>query len=519
MLGDRDIMRGHLNGVTVGVLLAALAAAGCSTDRGPAESQRPTSTSAPVTGSPAQADAPLARFYSQELDWQGCGGSFECTEVEVPVNYARPEGRTIELAVVRLPASGAPRGSLLVNPGGPGASGVTYARAAEYAVSPAVRDRYDVVGFDPRGVGQSAGIDCVSDSGLDRLLAIDGSPDTPEEEEQVAQEWSVLGAGCLDDRPGLARHMSTRDAARDMDVLRAVLGDRTLNYLGKSYGTYLGITYAELFPERVGRVVLDGMIDPAVTAEQLAAGQAEGFHRAFRSFLADCVTRSSCPFEGTPDEAQAEVAALLERTDTRPLRGTRGRPVTQALAVIGIAAALYDQGSWRLLHDALGEALDGDGRTLLSLADYYSDRGPGGRYTTNALEAMYAVNCLDRPESEDLAAFRAAAERIEASSPVFGAFIAWGGLGCRGWPVQPANEPHAVSAAGARTILVVGTTRDPATPYRWAVAAEKRLERGRLLTYVGDGHTAYRRGSRCIDSAIDAYLLRGTTPAEGTRCR
>jgi pimeloyl-ACP methyl ester carboxylesterase len=512
-------MRGHLSGVAVGVLSAALVLSSCSGDGDPAESGRLTTSSATVTDSAAAAARPLARFYGQELDWRDCHGGFECADVAVPVNYSRPKGRAIQLAVVRLPASGEARGSLLLNPGGPGASGITYALAAEYVVSGAVRKRYDIVGFDPRGVGDSAGVDCVTDPELDHLLTIDGSPDTPEEEVQVAQDWTVLGAGCLADRPGLTRHMSTRDAARDMDVLRAVLGDRRLNYLGKSYGTYLGITYAELFPERVGRVVLDGMIDPLVTGEQLAAGQAEGFHRAFRSFLADCVARASCPFDGTADEAQVEVAALLERTDSQPLRGTRGRPVTQALAVIGIAAALYDEGSWRLLHDALGEALAGEGRTLLSLADYYSDRGPDGRYTTNALEAMYAVNCLDRPEHDDLADYRAAAERIEASSPVFGAFIAWGGLGCRSWPIPPANEPHAVSAAGAKPIVVVGTTRDPATPYSWAVSAEKRLERGRLLTYVGDGHTAYRRGSRCIDAAVDAYLLRATLPAEGKRCR
>jgi len=313
--------------------------------------------------------------------------------------------------------------------------------------------------------------------------------------------------------------MGTRDVARDLDVLRAALGDRRLAYLGKSYGTYIGMTYAELFPGRVGRLVLDGPLDPASTSMEISAGQAEGFQRAFRAFLTDCVARSSCPFSGGVDGAESQVGRLLDRIDAEPLRGEPGRPVTQALTVLGVAAALYDEGSWGLLRRAFSEATRGQGTTFLALADYYSDRGPDSRFTTNSVEALYAVNCLDRPEETGLAGFRAAAVELSRTSPVFGEFLAWGALPCATWPFPPQGRPHAIAAQGAKPILVVGTTRDPATPYEWAEAAASQLASGRLLTFEGDGHTAYRRGSPCIDRAVDRYLLDGRLPAAGARCR
>ena len=328
-----------------------------------------------------------------------------------------------------------------------------------------------------------------------------------------------MGEGCARLRPALTKHVGTRDAARDLDVLRSALGDRRLNYLGASYGTYLGQTYAELFPNRVGRLVLDGNLDPASSGAEVAQGQAEGFELAFRAFLADCLKKNSCPLHGTVDEAEAQVGRLLDRIDSKPLRGEDGRQAGQALTVLGVAAALYDQGSWPLLRQAFAEAARGKGATFLALADYYSDRGPDGSYTTNALEANYAVNCLDRPEEGDLASFRAAAAEMTKTAPVFGEYLAWGALPCASWPVPPQGKPHAIAAKGSKPILVVGTTRDPATPYKWAKAVANQLDSGRLLTFEGDGHTAYRRGSKCIDTAVDRYLIDGKLPAEGTRCR
>lgn len=511
-------MRRELQGVAAVVAATAFLVGACSgSPARPAASPSGASTSGSVAASPTP--SALARFYDQKLRWSRCHAVFQCARLEVPIDYADPGGRTIRIAVVRLPASGERIGSLVLNPGGPGGSGVDYALGGAGVVGRTVRARYDIVGFDPRGVARSAPISCVTDRQLDYLIALEGSPDDAAEEQQIAEAWKVLGAGCQSRRPLLTAHVGTRDVARDLDVLRAALGDRRLTYLGKSYGTFLGATYAEMFPRRVGRLVLDGQLDPAASAEQIAAGQAAGFQRAFRAYLADCLERSSCPLTGTVDRAQEQVDALLDRIDSTPLRGEPGRPVTQALAVTGIAAALYDEDSWTLLNRALAQALRGNGEILLALADYYTDRGPDGHYSTNAVEALYAVSCLDRPERRSLEEFRRAAAEVEASSPVFGAYVAWGSLACTSWPVRAQTTPHVIRAEGARPILVVGTTRDPATPYAWSVSTARNLESGRLLTYVGDGHTAYQRGSSCIDAAVDRYLLTGRLPAKGTRCR
>jgi pimeloyl-ACP methyl ester carboxylesterase len=461
----------------------------------------------------------VARFYRQQLDWRGCHGGFQCTRLLVPIDYAHPRAGTLRIAVNRLPASGDRRGALLVNPGGPGASGLDYARSASSIVSKAVRERYDVVGFDPRGVGVSRGLQCLTDRQIDRFLAYDGTPDTAAEERGLLRQGEVLGTGCVTDDPKLVAHVGTRDAARDLDVLRAALGDRRLTYLGKSYGSYLGATYAGLFPHRVGRLVLDGPIDPALSSLELDRGQGIGFQRALAAFLDDCLPRSGCPFGGDRAAAEARVAGLVAQLDSQPLPGVGGRMLTQSLGVLGIAAAMYDSGNWPFLREALAHGLRGDGKDLMLLSDYYSDRGPGGRYTSNANEAIYAVNCVDRPQDGDIASTRAEAADAAQVAPLFGPYIVWSNLPCTTWPAPAQGEPAPITAAGSRPILVVGTTRDPATPYEWATALADELEAGHLLTYVGDGHTAYRRGSRCIDRKVDAYLLHGTVPAGGTRCR
>ena len=510
---------------TVAVLVAAaLVLTGCTGDG----DVRPEGTRSPTTSAAAPSTSaeaaprtgPLARFYEQKLRWSSCHGGFRCARLEVPLDYAQPDGRTIELAVVRLPRSGdGPRRSLVLNPGGPGGSGVDYALAADSVVSGDVRRRYDVVGFDPRGVQRSAPVSCLSDAELDDFVSIDGSPDTPAEEQALQSEWNQLGAGCVERRPAISAHVSTTEAVRDLDVLRSALGDRRLTFLGKSYGTYLGTTYAERFPNRVGRLVLDGQVDPAATAADIADGQVTGFQRALDSFLRDCVQRSSCPLDGDAAAAGDQLGRLVDRTDAHPLPGEDGRKATQALVIFGIAAALYDEGAWPLLRQGVAEMRRGRGATLLSMADFYSDRGPNGHYTTNGLEAQYAINCLDRAETRTLEEQRAQAQELDARSPVFGAFIAWGNLPCLGWPVPSTTEPAPATETGPRPILVVGTTRDPATPYEWSRTVAGTLDSGRLLTYVGDGHTAYRRGNGCIDRAVDRYLLEGALPAKGTRCR
>jgi pimeloyl-ACP methyl ester carboxylesterase len=505
------------------LVVPALLLAGCSSSGGDVGRGDGTTSASPSgSGSPAGSAATeprLARFYEQRLSWHGCSGGFECARLTVPVDYADPNGGSLRLAVNRLPSSGSHRGSLVVNPGGPGVSGLGYARSARSAVSQDVREHYDVVGFDPRGVGASRPIDCLTDRQLDAFLAQDGTPDSPAEEAELRQQGELLGDGCLRADPALAAHMGTRDVARDMDVLRAVLGDDTLTYLGKSYGTYLGALYADLFPDDVGRLVLDGPVDPSATDLDNARAQATGFQRALDSFVDDCLRRASCPLSGTRAGAEARLKALLDRTDSRPLAGLGRRQATQALATYGLAIGLYDESYWPFLRQGIGQALRGEGRNLLLLADLYNDRGPGGRYTTNASEAIYAVDCLDRADRSTPDQLRADATEVARLSPIFGAYIAWSSLPCTTWPVPAEGDPAPVHAAGSAPILVVGTTRDPATPYESAQALAQQLDAGHLLTRDGDGHTAYRLGSACIDQAVDDYLLDGTLPAAGARCR
>jgi pimeloyl-ACP methyl ester carboxylesterase len=508
---------------TAATALVLAAAAGCSasSDRESPPTRPPASAAtAGATASPSSAPtADLSRFYTQRPRWTGCGDRFECTRVRVPLDYADPTGRTIEISVNRLPARGGRRtGSLVLNPGGPGASGLDYARAATSVVSGTVRQRFDIVGFDPRGVGESTPVRCLDDKETDTYLAADGSPDTAAEERRLAELSEAFGRRCAERSGALLAHVGTRDAARDLDVLRAVLGDAKLTYLGKSYGTYLGATYAELFPSRVGALVLDGALDPSLTNRDFSREQARGFETALRAFVDDCRRRSDCPLPAARDRALDRVAALLRAIDRRPLSGDRGRRVTEGLAVIGVLSALYDEQLWPLLRDALAEAQGGSGETLLLLADFYTDRDENGHYTNNSNDAIYAVSCLDRPEDGDVDSTRAAAAEFRRVAPRFGTYLAWSGLPCATWPYPAQGPPRRIAAAGARPILVVGTTRDPATPYAWSRALADQLESGRLLTYDGDGHTAYRRGSACIDRAVDAYLMDGTLPRDGTRC-
>jgi pimeloyl-ACP methyl ester carboxylesterase len=492
-------------------LLAACTSSGGSPERPDGRSSAPAATDATRPPSPD-----LARFYQQRLVWNDCKGGFECTRLVVPIDYAHPADGTMRIAVNRRPASGVRLGSLLVNPGGPGSSGLAYVRSG--VVSKAIGERYDVVGFDPRGVGASRGMQCLTDHQLDDFMAYDGSPDHATEEQGLLRQGEVLGTGCEKADSKLLPHVGTTDVARDLDVLRAALGDRRLTYLGKSYGTFLGATYAGLFPKRVGRMVLDGPLDPASSALEVARLQAIGFQRALDAFVDDCLARSSCPLSGDRAAAETRLGSFLDGVDSAPLKTEGKRRVTQSLAVLGVAVAMYDKGTWEFLRQALSDAFRGDGTALLDLADYYADRGPGGHYTTNANEVIYAVNCLDRPQAGDLASFRSDAAEVAKVAPIFGRYIVWGNLPCTTWPVTSDSKPAPIAAAGSRPILVVGTTRDPATPYEWAQSLSKELDAGHLLTYVGDGHTAYHRGSSCIDHAVDDYLLNDTLPPAGTRC-
>jgi len=495
----------------------AMLAAACSSDE-PTVGREPTSTPAP--DATAGVDPALAPFYGQSLEWEPCRDEFECATARVPLDYDAPDGEVVELALLRAPATGDERiGSLLVNPGGPGGSGIDYATTP--VVNDAVRERYDVVGFDPRGVGESTPVDCLSDADLDEFVSSDGSPDDAAEVMLLEAQATGLAGGCATRAAAMLPHLGTSDVARDVDVLRAALGDEQLNYLGKSYGTSIGALYAEQFPDRVGRVVLDGAIDPALTGPELAFGQAEGFERALDSYLAYCLDGDECPLGRIETEARSTLANLLDVIDATPLAtGDESRPLTQGLAVRGIALPLYltPEEGYPVLSLALDDALAGDGAALLTLADLYMFRNPDGTYDGNTNEVSYAVNCVDRPHPASIAEIEAALPEFEAASPIFGSFLVWDELPCVLWPVPPAVEAAPVSASGAAPIVVVGTTGDPATPYEWGESLARQLESGVLVSYEGSVHTAYREGSECVDEAVDTYLLEGTAPDDGLQC-
>ncbi|MEU5864631.1 alpha/beta hydrolase [Nonomuraea sp. NPDC047529] len=451
------------------------------------------------------------------LRWSDCGDGFECATLRVPLDHGEPDGEQLELAVVRLPASGPRLGSLVVNPGGPGASGVEYARAARLAVSAKVRERFDVVGFDPRGVGRSAPVECLDDERLDAFVAMETTPDTAAEQGELEAAARRFAAGCRQHAARLLPHLGTVDVARDLDRLRQALGDRKLTYLGKSYGTFLGAVYADLFPDKVRALVLDGALDPAGSRVRMNAEQAVGFEKALRAYVEDCLSGRDCPFAGRDVEAAMdEVGALLRRADVRPLEGG-GRPVTEALATLGALTPLYDRASWPELTEALRRALKGDGSLLLRNADQLAGRQDDGTYS-NQLEAGLAVNCVDGPYPTTAAAFAADAAETSREAPRFGPYIVWSSLPCAFWPARPTFSPHPLTAEGAPPILVVGTKRDPATPYGWARALAGELRSGVLLGYDGDGHTAYGGGSPCVDDAVDRYLVEGVPPGDGVIC-
>lgn len=513
-------------GAASALLVVGLVLAGCT----PAPTKHRTSPtgnasrtlSAPATPVPAD----LTRFYSQTVQWKGCSGvaapqgeTAQCGTVTVPLDWAQPAGPTIDLAVARLKAKGSDTvGSILVNPGGPGASAVDFLETAGTVVSAEVRDEYDLVAFDPRGVQRSAPVKCYDGPQMDKLVSADFDLSTDAGVQAQEKAWADFGAACAQNTGAVLGHVDTISSAKDMDVVRSAVGDVTLDYLGYSYGTKLGATYAALFPKTVGRMVLDSALDPTLDADAVAAGQAAGFESALRAYVTDCLGGKGCPLTGDVDTAMKEIAGLLTHTHTTPLPTGTPRRLTAPLAFTGIAYPLYSQKAWPMLTQALTAAVKGDGSGLLQLADAYYDRSSDGRYTTNTTEAFTAIGCLDSRGSSDLATMRTQAAAIKQAAPTVGDFFAYSGTTCASWPVPQVTDLTDYSAKGAPPIVVIGTTNDPATPYVWAQKMASTLSSGVLLTHVGEGHGAYGLSNSCVQNAVDDYFLDGTAPKAGTRC-
>ncbi|MFI7384275.1 alpha/beta hydrolase [Streptomyces sp. NPDC049813] len=479
-------------------------------------------SAAPSASRPAALPALPSSLTGQRLDWGRCratesgpapGSDWQCATLKAPLDYAEPAGATIGLALIRARTRGDESdriGSLLFNFGGPGGSGVELmpAFAPQYAT---LRERYDLVSFDPRGVAASAGVRCRSDRDIEAAEAVDLTPDTAAEEAAYLKDATDFGKGCEKAGKTLG-HVSTVEAARDLDLMRQVLGDDALHYMGVSYGTELGGIYAHLFPGRVGRLVMDGVVDPTAGRVGQAENQARGFQRALDNYFR---SRGKDPKAGS-----REVAALLKRLDKRPLPAADGRELNESLATTGIAVTLYSKNSWPALTRGLRDAADGDGTALLALADSYNDRDESGHYGTSS-HSQRAISCLDDKARPTAAQTKARLAAFRALSPVFGQYMGWDTAGwCHDWPEAGQWADPDVSAPGAAPVLVVGNTGDPATPYEGArrMAGELGKGVGVELTWKGEGHGAYGSGSSCVDSTVDAYLLEGRIPHDGKVC-
>ncbi|MFJ7202232.1 alpha/beta hydrolase [Streptomyces sp. NPDC098789] len=504
----------------VAALAAALLSTGACSDAGKDTTRgRENAPGAPAAPAWKPCPAPSAA----QGAGQAPGKDWECATLEVPVDYAEPGGDTLPLALIRAKATGpgsARIGSLVFNFGGPGGSGVASlpGAAKEYT---ALRTRYDLVSFDPRGVGRSAPVLCESDAQLDRYYAADNTPATPAEEQAYLAGIKTYRDGCVRNSGKLLPHVGTENAARDLDRLRQALGDEKLYYFGISYGTELGGVYAHLFPKNVGRAVFDAVVDPTKTSEEGALGQAKGFQLALGNFEQDCVDRGdACRLQGsTAKEIDANIVKLQKALAAKPVEGVGERRLTASAATNGIAYALYSKEGWPLLEQGLDEAEGGQGQLLLVMSDALNGRDAKGTYN-NIGAANTAINCADSKERFTLEQTKAKLPAFRAASAVFGDFLGWGLLGCTDWPVKGAFDTPDVSARGAAPIVVIGNTGDPATPYE---GARKMVERlgpgvGVELTYKGEGHGAYNSGNACVQKAVDAYLLNGKVPAAKAVC-
>ncbi len=502
-------------------LAVVLTVSGCALTSGQDEARTPSPAQKSAAQVPPTGEETLAKFYRQDLAWSQCGPN-QCARLTVPIDYSKPDGDTVRLAVLRVAAKSPSKriGSLLVNPGGPGASAASYASAADLIVTKPVRAAYDIVGFDPRGVGNSSPIKCMSDRELESYLGSDPTPDDKTEEQHFADTAKAFADKCKANGGPLLGHVSTIEAAKDMDVLRAALGETKLDYLGQSYGTFLGATYADLFPSKVGKFVLDGVVDPNLTWSQANEGQAVGFETATRAYVQDCVRKGGCPLGGSLESGMQRLRDFLKALDAKPLPldDPYVKSLTEGWGSVGIAAAMYDARLWGQLTEALRAAFAGSGDRLMALANRYAHRDDQGNYGDNLLQVIFPVNCLDRSESSDPAHFESDEQSLSAKAPTWGPFLAWGSMPCGFWPVAANNAPKKISAAGSGPIVVVGNTRDPATPYKWAQALAAQLENGHLITYDGDGHAAYNRSNSCVNDAVDGYLLKGAVPPPALKC-
>ena len=491
----------------------------------------------PVVAAPAaKAAVPegLESFYSQKVEWYDCGATggmersaqrtgFQCAKVKVPLDYSKPDGQTIEVAMKKHLATGSVRqGSLFINPGGPGGSGVQYVEGAAETAFAGVQGSFDIIGFDPRGVGSSTPVTCAAANGVDPMSdpgqASSGAP-FEDLAPQIETTFRQMEANCAaGTKPvGLLDHVDTISVARDLDVLRALSGNEKLDYVGFSYGTYLGAHYAELFPSNTGRMVLDGAMDPSLTLYESSRGQAIGFEHSLRTYVEWCQGAADCPLSGGTDAGVQQISDLFSSADQSPLpTSDPNRSVTGTdIKGVVIQYMYFSEQDWPVLNQALTQAIvHHDGSMIRSILDRFQSAG------SNSTLARLAINCLDYRVEGDMTSWAARDQEMEQVAPHFGQMAVISDLACQSWGHTGTQPPKALHAKGAAPILVIGTTGDPATPYEWAKALAGQLESGQLLTWEGNGHGAYTNSGHgpCVTEAVDTYLLTGTMPKKGLTC-
>ena len=509
---------------------------GCALLAGPVASALPTyavpqksGTNTPTPDEPGAIPKGLESFYSQEVSWYPCGdtggiqktdeqGKFSCATVTVPMDYSQPDGKTIQVAVKKRAADGEPRGSLFINPGGPGGSGIGLVEAVGKSFSKDLLAGYDVVGFDPRGVGSSTPITC-----QDAKPAEEASAEQPQEEssfENWAQgymdEVSKLEKQCREhSEPGLLDHVGTALVARDLDVLRAVSGEKTLNYLGMSYGTELGYTYAELFPHNTGRLVLDGAMDSTSTNHRLTVETAEGYEKALHRYVQACLegkAGDNCPLTGSVEDGVQQIRDLITSANESPLKTSDPDVTITGAQLTGAIRRYLSGGTWPQLTAALAPAIGQNDASGFAEAVKQASAGV-------SMAAWTAVMCQDRPAQGNMDAWKAQYEETQKVAPTFAGGASFD-MTCAAWGHYSETDPipQNVHAKGAAPILVVGTAGDPATPYHWAQALARQLDSAQLLTWDGNAHVAYMRGNKCIKTAVDDFLLGGQLPQNNLVC-
>lgn len=527
-------MRRRLTSVRLLGVAAAAAAlallAGCYHGGSPLFGPRETPTPTPT----ATASGPFAEFFGQQVDWQACDPGYECATVVAPLNWEdESDPRTVDIAVMRHLATSSDRlGTLFVNPGGPGGSGVDFVRDSSlWFVSPEIADRYDIVGWDPRGAGRTATVTCFTDpDDISAFLYPVPTVDPAVDPEGWAEEQLELGKryadACLEHSGESLEFVDTLSTVRDLELLRALSGDPVLNYLGFSYGTAIGAIYVDEYPERAGRIVLDGVMDRESDLADLAVSQQAGFELALTNFVRGCPAFEDCPLAGDPAVDLPRIHALLERFQASPVSGgavAEGRAMTGQSLKTGILQALYSESLWPALSQLFAEVLRPTPvtDTAWALADMYNDFTPGVGFGSNIQDALWAIYCVDYPVERDPEVLADIQARLEAAAPTLTLDLPpLPDVACSQWPFEYRGGQHGrLTGAGADPVLIVSTTGDPATPYQEGVKLAEDLESGVLVSFDGEGHTAYSRyGDSCVVNAVDGFLLRGVVPKDGTWC-